>query len=40
VHLCLHTLGDSRTVGLGLAVEPIVILTANQVTILDTNCVL
>ena len=40
VHLCLRTLGDSRTVGRGLEVEPMVILIANQVTLLGTNCVL
>jgi hypothetical protein len=34
VHLCLHTLVDSRTVDRGLEVEHMVILTVNQVTLM------
>ena len=40
VHLCLRTLGDSRQVGRGLEVEPMVILTANQETVMSAKCIL
>ena len=36
----LQPLGSSRTVGRGLEVEHMVILTVNQVTLMGINCVL
>ena len=40
VPLCQRILGDGRTVGRGPEVEPMVILTANQVMSMSTNCTL
>ena len=40
VHLCLRILVASRQVGRGLEVEPMVVLTDNQVTLMGTICVL